>query len=555
MNVTSDSSRKVVGKGLQRFMRLLPIVLLLWVYLLVRWHEIAAHFPIFIDEIHHIRRARAVWAFNDLHTSTTPGKFLLYYWIGIFGLPEFPPLALVRMAAALLTIVGAAGAFALAKLLFKRTAGLLALVVVTFFPFILFYERMALTDSLAASLAVLVAWWSVVVARQPSLKNANILALFYCLMMAAKILAFPLTIMPFVAVLMFAKEPFAFNKAWRDELKRLWQVYRPAIVRVIVIVAIVWGGLIGFYQTRKILDPNTRALVDDYLYSGVSAHVTGTDAGKSQLSINLGRVQEVFQYLWGDVLMALAVLATLILVWKRWRAALFLLSGILTLWAFVIIVAGQLNSRYLTLVAQLCVVVIVGGIVVLQDEIDRRLPHSPLRWVAWLPSVVLLGWVVSFGVPFARTAMRDPVALALPDRDKSEYFRNYTGYALPEALAFVAESPPISSNETKPVVVSWARVCEFLPYHTPEAIRGDFVLICPPEGQTETYLLRFDLLNGALQEYGAVYLLVEQFRTEDGGVIVDPAFIEGEVELLASFPRPHDGVLVEVYEVRGALAQ
>src|SRR5690606_6188136 len=104
-----------------------------------------------------------------------------------------------------------------------------------------------------ASLAVLVAWWSVVVARQPSLKNANILALFYCLMMAAKILAFPLTIMPFVAVLMFAKEPFAINKAWRDELKRLWQVYRPAIVRVIVIVAIVWGGLIGFYQTRKIL--------------------------------------------------------------------------------------------------------------------------------------------------------------------------------------------------------------------------------------------------------------------------------------------------------------
>lgn len=551
MTTSTLREKRTSGQGLRLFIQLLPIIGLFWVYMFLRWHDIAKHFPYFIDEIHHVRRARAVWAFNDLHTSTTPGKFLLYYWIGAFQLPEFPPLWLVRTSATMLSLLGAAGTFALARILFNRWAGFLALALVTVFPFILFYERMALTDSLAAAFAVLMAWWSVIVARQPTQRNATILAVFYCLMMGAKILAFPLTIVPFLAIALLGPQPISFKKPLREEIRRLWNEYRPVILRATIIIAIVWGALIGFYQTRKILDPNTRAIVDDYLYGGVSANISGTDSGRSQLSINMERVGQVFTYFWGVWLSVLALLAVLVLLWRRWRVAWYLLAGILALWIFIIFVAGQLNSRYLTLVAQICAVMIAGGTIVMYQEIRGWFKQSPLQWLAWTPLAALGIWAVTFALPFARTDIRNPVDVELPRRDQSEYFRNYTGYALPDGLKFIASSVPISQNSEKPVAVSWVRVCEFLPYHMPVSMHDDLTLICPPPDTPDAFLMRFDLLNTALENYGAVYLMVEQFQSPDGSLIVDPTQINGSVEFLAAFERPHDGVRVEIYRVDG----
>lgn len=519
-------------KGLRTFTRLLPIVGLLWVYLFLRWHDIAAHFPYFIDEIHHVRRARAVWAFNDLHTSTTPSKFLLYYWLGAFHLPQFPDLWLVRVPGALASILGAASTFALARLLFNRRAAFLALGIVTVFPFLLFYERMSLTDPLAGTLTVMMTWWSVVVARHPSKRNATILAIVFCLMWAAKILTLPMIVVPFLAVGLLGARPVTLDRPMKQEIMRIWRDYRPAIVRASVIIIVVWGTIFGFYQIRKVLDPDTRAIVDDYLYEGATS-------GGNKLMTSLERASEALRKLWGPLV--LGVLLLPYVWWRRWRVALFLLGGILPMWVLIILVAGQLNSRYLSIVGHLCAVLIAGAAAMIIDE--RRLGIG-----RWVPTGLLIIWVFGFGLPFARTAMQDPIELDLPDRDKSEYFRNYTGYALPDAFAYVVEHNILGHDE--PVIVtSFVRVCEFAPYHVPAHYRDDLNLICNPP-DIDRFENRYLILNQALETHPSVYLIVEQYETPDESLMLDPALVIGVIEgPLQTYRRPHDGVPVEVYTV------
>ena len=530
-------------QGLDRFISLLPLIVLLWGFLYFRWHNIAEYMPFFIDEIHHFHRGRAVWAFNDLHTSTTPGKFLLYYWLGVFGIPQFPDLWLVRTPTALLALIGAAGTFALARSLFNRRAGLLALLILVVFPFTLFYERMALTDPLTASLIVLMAWWSVIVARKPTLRNATVLAVIWCLMFAAKVLSMPLVITPFLAVALLGDNPIQFSKPIRAEISRIWQSYKPVIMRASLIIVVVWGTIIGFYQIRKILDPNIRAIVDDYLYGGTTKTITGHE----QLRINLERFGDALQNFWSVPLVVLTILTLPVLFWKRRNIALFLTLNILVMWVFVLMVAGQLNSRYLSLVGQLCAVLIAGGVVMTFDYLHQK-ENPILKFAAWLPPLVIGIWVISFGLPFAYTATIDPVGLALPRRDQSEYFRNHTGFALEDSLQYLANSPAISENVEVPVVVTFVRVCRYLPHHMPVTLHPSLQLECQVTTKT-SFEERYDFLQEKLDRYGAVYLMVEQHRTDDDSMVADPQYINGDMEFLVHFDRPHDGVDVDIYAV------
>ncbi|MCB9436847.1 MAG: glycosyltransferase family 39 protein [Anaerolineales bacterium] len=528
------SSRK------QSFADLLPIVLLLWVYIFLRWHDIAAHHPYFIDEIHHMRRARAVWTLSDLHTMTTPGKFLLYYWLGAFQLPVYPPLWLVRTGASMLTLLGAAGTYAFTRTLFGKRAAWVALALLAVFPFVLFYERMALTDTLAGSFAVIMAWWSVIVARRPSLHNATWLGVWVCVMLAAKILTFPMLLIPFMAVALLGPHPIQLGVSLKSEIQRIGREYQPAIRRATWIISGVWVPIVVFFQLRKFIDPNTKAIVDDYLYGAA------LDPNQNQYVKNLERVGQALWYLWGPLLIGLAVVALGVIFWRRWRWGVFFVGSILPLWAFVFVVAGQLNSRYLTVVAHLVVALIAGGLIMAGDVLQQR-----LRWrrVAWLPVGMLGIWGLVFALPFAYTNITAPTSLALPDRDKSEYFRNYTGYALPDALAYLAAAEPISQGSDVPVVVTFVRVCEFLPYHMPTTMHDDLRLICKPSTEQGSFSNRYDMLNTALAEYGAVYLMAEEYETSDGSPMFDPALANGTAHFLTRYERPFDGVPVLVYRM------
>ncbi len=544
--------------GLRVFVGILPVVALLLGFFFVRAHVIDGPMPYFVDEIRHIERGRIVWSFSDTQTSTTPGKFLLYYWIGLFDLPDHLPGWMARTPVALFTMLGAAGTFALARLMFSRQTALLALAILGVFPFMTFYERLALSDSMTAALVVLMAWWSLVVLRQPTAKNGLILGVLLTFMLAAKILAVPLLIMPVLAVILLSKHHFISRFNLSQQSLDAWRAYHKPLLVAFVLTGIIWGLLLGFYKYRQLTDPaGTSPIVDRYLYEGVRSnlHMAQQLSISGRLINNLRRTGEVVFYLWGPLLAGLTLISLPVLGKKQWRETVFLLAGVVVLWGTVIFSAGRLTTRYLMPVGHLWVILIAAGVLALQSEMNQR--QGRWRTFAWTPLAVLLIWGIAFGGPFYNKLVENPAELALPERDTYEYFQNQTGYAVRDVLQDVAQMPIISRDTDVPIVFGMVRTCSYLSNHISADVYNRLRIVCSPE-YTEwpgrdwpDNVMRYTYLNNLLAEHGPVYLMIEEFQEERDNrfLQIDPRILQGRLEWVATYHRPHNGVQVSLYIV------
>lgn len=535
-----NSSVQKPSSGLQEFLRLLPVVGLLWLFVFIRVHSVE-NLAYFVDELRHIGRAKIVWSFSDIDISTTPHKFLVYYWIGLFGPPDHLPGWVSRTAVALYTPLGAAGTFILAKTLFSRRVALWSLAVITIFPFMFFYDRLALSDPLASPLVAITAWWSIITLRHPTRRNGAILGLLATFMLIAKVLTGPMLILPIAAALFLSPTPFRWRQPWRPQLEKTWQRYREVALVAAAVLVVIWVIILGFYAIRTLTSNEPSSpIVNPYLY-----HSAGP-------LYNLGRVVVILHYLWGAVLVALMAISIGILARRRPYTLLFLLSGILPLWFALVVIAKEFTTRYLTLTGQLWVVLIVGGLWLLKDELAGWLQKQApgLRVLAWLPFALVIIWMAAFGARFWWTLIDQPLDLRLPDRDAHEYFGNQTGYALRDLMLDVAQMDNISRNSDVPVLVGETRNCSLNVYNIP----GDtpLKLECTVysvrhSDEWPTKEQRMNHINASLAKYGDVYMMIERFDTWED--LINESMINGDLEFLRRYERPFDGVPVELYIV------
>ncbi|NDJ84715.1 MAG: hypothetical protein GYB66_02410 [Chloroflexi bacterium] len=532
--------RGSIGGGWQLFVRLLPVIGLFWLFFFLRVHRIE-NVLYFVDELRHIGRARLVWTFQDIDVSTTPKKILLYYYLGLFDLPFHLPGWLARTAVAIFTLLGAAGMFALARVLFSWRVGLLSLAILSFFPFMFFYDRLALSDPVTASMIAVVAWWSVLTVRRPTAQRGIVLGILMTIMLLAKTLALPLLGLPVLGVIFLSRHRPQWDRPLLPQMLLLWRTYRRPALIAGVIVGVSWVVILGFYKLRQwTSDAPTTPIVNSYLYQSAGP-VANTE-----------RIVYGMWYLWGPLLILLLVAGIVVLSRRRFRPTWYLLAAAIPYWIALVVVAGQLSTRYLTLVGHLWVIMIAAGVV----ELSRAAAEwaaDRSAWsqrVAYLPVAVLVVWVGAFSIPFWLTLLDEPVELSLPPRDEHEYFRNQTGYGLRDAMHDVARLPPISAGIDIPVVVGQVRNCSFLGHHIPAE---------PPvkvECRYFTYKhrhewppleVRMTHLNEMLGRYGAVYVIAEDL---EGQAVIDPAMVAGDFELIKTYERPFDGFPVELYVVR-----
>jgi hypothetical protein len=536
---TPETSAK---RGIHLFLQLLPIIGMMWLGLFLRWDDIGA-FPWFIDELHHMRRSQVVWEFSDPQTSFTPSKFGTYYWIGLFQLPDFPDPFLVRAPVAMLSIIGAAGAYALARILFNHTAGLLAVLMAVTWPLLLFFERLALTDPPTAVFVVLMAWWSLVFVRQPNMHRANVLGFLVTMMLIFKLIAGPTLLVPFMAAAFFGAYPLTFKQPLWPQIKRIWGFYWPYIRRVSVIVGSVWTVIFGIYIYRMIFTPGkVRSIVSEELYTG------GLVGDRGGFDTNLTRMYEIFYYHWTVALIVVALLALGTLLWRRWRVGVFYVMSFLPLWIFLLVVATKLSTRYTTVVAYIHVALISGGLVMFMNTMRER----GLAIVGYVPIIALLAWIVGYNMPFAVTTITAPTELALPARDRTEYFRHYTGWALEDTFGYIEERGVVDIGREDAVIVARIRVCDFHIYHLTDTQRENLNVVCQDyiggESGSEHFARRYEWLNATLPEVGSGYLIVEQYDNPEAPVTIYPERLNVETTLLATFERPFDGIPVEIYE-------
>jgi hypothetical protein len=268
---------------------------------------------------------------------------------------------------------------------------------------------------------------------------------------------------------------------------------------------------------------------------------------------NIDRVADALRYLWGPVLLGFVAVSLLVYVWRNWRVMVLLLGGIGSVWGAIIFAAGQLSTRYLTIAGHLWVVLIVGGAMLMRNELRKRLPErSRWQWLSWVPVGVLLAWMLVYGGGFVWTlTMDDAVKLDMPERDTYEYFRNQTGYALQESLKNVANYPVISEGADVPVVYGLVRNCHFLPTYISADTEID--IQCSPQYKDwpgrdwPKSPERYVDIEALVAQHGAIYLIKEEFS--GSRAMVDPARLNARLQWVATYERPHNGIPVGLYIV------
>lgn len=513
------------------------IVLLLWLAFFLRSHLIDT-MPPFNDESLHVRRAEVV--FSDRDIALTPAKALVYFWVGLFGVDRESGVWVGRVAISLFALLGLAGVYATAKQLFGRFAGWFGLVLATFSPFMIFFDRMILSDPFSAVLVILLVWLSVRFAQKPNRSLAIGLGVMMFLVGYAKFLNLSLVVLPPLALLLYQSTAWPSNYQPRTmyqwAYEGLWP-YRRLLITIYAIFALSWLPSILHILERTISGQQVM-IVNNNLVSGLAEEKTPPQI----LLDNLGTVWDVdwtlhSPLLWGAILFSAGVL-----LWKRWRDGMFLLASIGLAWSVSVALSAELSTRYL-LPGTLIVFVMVGGAA---DTLGQTRPIT--KWAMW----VLVGlWIGLFALPFINTAWDDPAKLALPPRDEWEYFSNFSsGYGLVAAAEDFYDLPP-SQPSGRVNVFGLVGSCHQIRLYLPDAYAeddGPVWLTCLEFGwQGELIPQVIDQVEARLMTESDVYLLMEPDLP-----FFDPIELAGywQWQKIKEYPRPHDGMPIVLYYIR-----
>lgn len=188
------------------------LVISVGLYLLTRLYNLTL-LPIFFDEANFIYWAERIYSGVDgWFLPLSGGKNVSLPWLTVLAMHVFSPSNFLfsgRMVSVLAGLLTMFGTFFLGKLIFKSSKiGLLAVTIYVFCPFTLFYDRMALYDSLLTAGIVWTIYFTIKTAIQPTWKNASFWGISLGLTHLAKATAiFYSLLTPFIYLIYTDKKP------------------------------------------------------------------------------------------------------------------------------------------------------------------------------------------------------------------------------------------------------------------------------------------------------------------------------------------------------------
>lgn len=135
--------------------------------------------PIFADEAIYIRWAQLIWQKTYyFFIPLSDGKTPLFMWL-LAPLLKFgaDPLLTGRVLSVVSGLGTLIGVYFLVKTLFDKKTALVAAILVILQPFLLFYDRLSLTDSLLTALVIWSVYFTYQLLLRPSARNGIILGL------------------------------------------------------------------------------------------------------------------------------------------------------------------------------------------------------------------------------------------------------------------------------------------------------------------------------------------------------------------------------------------
>jgi 4-amino-4-deoxy-L-arabinose transferase-like glycosyltransferase len=386
------------------------VVALLFLQFVLRSVNITAQ-EVFVDEGYHLQRAAIVWSFQQNPGQFSEGKFLVYFWLGLFQGPRSTVLAASRLSMALFSLITGAGLYLVARMLYGHAAGSVALTLYVLLPLSLFFERMALADPFVSGWAVLAAWRSLVFARRPSYREGIVLGVMIALTTMAKLTMVLIPLLPVAAALIY----FRWQRgALRPQIRCWLRRYLPSlIVAAFVVVALWLPVLVPAYLARDSGKPF--ALVN------TTTVRTESTTGLAGAGRYLANVMPLVTDFVGSGLLVVAALGLFVglLRWCRngicLRHTLFLMALLLIATAAVIFLSGLPTARYFVPAAvPLCILVSGFAVYLWNVQPVRRLS----RFVVVAAGLV---WLATFALPADRAVIAAPLELPLSPPNHYEY--------------------------------------------------------------------------------------------------------------------------------------
>ncbi|NDJ84717.1 MAG: glycosyltransferase family 39 protein [Chloroflexi bacterium] len=514
---------------------------------IIRAHAIEA-LPPFNDESLHIRRAEKILV--ERNVSLTPFKLLTYYWIALFQPDRLVAIFVSRTAVGLFALLGLAGTYATARLVFGRWAGRIALVLAAFSPFMVFFDRLALADPLTAALGMLVVWMSVRMVRREDCgrwcPEALMVGMLGALVVLAKTIGLPFLAMPAIAVLALGRGAWPANRDWRT--LRDWTVQRLRRYQGALVTA--YGAFVacmvpfGLHVLERAIAGEPVMLVNNNLVLGLAENRPPHEV----IFDNIATLWNVNWILHSPFLWLTMLLAAGLLFWRCPAKAAYLTSAVVLPWTMSILLGAELSTRYLTLGILPLMVLLAGGLqVVGQQAIEIWGKQHSLRPL--MVGIVVL-WVGLFAVPFIENAWNEPTDLELPSRDQWEYFENFSsGYGLVAAADDLDELPS-SEPSGRVNVFGMIGSCHQVRLYLGAAEADDdgpVWLTCPFFGWHGEYLMDVAAdIQRRMAIESQVYLLLEPeipyFDTDK----LKPLWQWQEIK---RYRRPFDGMEIVLYRI------
>jgi len=193
-----------------------PLVILAVVFLALRLINLTL-LPVFADEAIYIHWAQVVWHdATNRFISLSDGKPPLFMWLMVPFLKVFAdPLLAGRLLSIVSGLMILIGSYLLAKKLFSKKVAILTGVFIICQPFLFFYDRMALVDSMLTAFGVWSFYLALLLFEKPNIAKGMLLGTIWGGAMLTKPggAFFPL-LTPFFIFL----TPF---KKWQKKIKKL----------------------------------------------------------------------------------------------------------------------------------------------------------------------------------------------------------------------------------------------------------------------------------------------------------------------------------------------
>ena len=368
--------------------------------------------PVFADEAIYIRWSQVMRAEPTLRfLPLSDGKQPLFMWLTIPFFKIFSdPLWAGRFLSVLSGLGSLVAIFFLTWELFKKKwLSLLACLFYALLPFFVFFDRLALVDSMLMMFGLWLAYLSLLLARQPKLDLALITGLV-------------------LAGALITKSPAVFFAMMIPSGLLLGKNFRKNIFPLIKFWLIIWALGFGFYNFLLRLGPGFQMIAirnKDYLF-------TFSEILSRPLDPLIPHLKELFQWLpnlltWPIVLASLGGL--LIGLRKKLKISLFLL-----VWLFVPLLTQAVFARVFTpryILFTIWPLLIFAGFFLewLLAKIKKKY---------WLVPIIILILIPAFRYDWY--LLTSPETAPLPRNLRSGHLEEWTaGQGLKESAEFLKE--------------------------------------------------------------------------------------------------------------------